>query len=125
MSAPSPFADDWRECLREHYKYVIRTDDKAALQTLPSVLHEAGFSDDDLRQIELEATMHVDDAPADFVPKPHPAECTCGLCSEQGQALLQAGHDAEGQPLTQEQLQEQAAREAADDAPRQLSLFDF
>jgi hypothetical protein len=126
MVAESPFASEWRKCLREHYKYVIRNADAVTQVTLPSVLDEAGFRDDDLRGIEREATMHVDDAPADFVPGPHPAECTCTLCTEQGQALLQAGHDEAGQPLSAEQLAEQAERDAAeqaDDDPKQLSLF--
>ena len=126
MVAKSPFADEWRKCLSEHYKHVIRNADEITQQTLPSVLAEAGFRDDDLRTLEYEATMHVDDAPADFVPKPHPAECTCTLCSEQGQALLQAGHNDEGQPLSAGQLAEQAERETSekdDDAPQQLSLF--
>jgi hypothetical protein len=65
---PSIFADEWRECLIAHYAYVIRLNDERTERTLRGVMHDAGFSDDDLRQIYVSVTAHVDDMPADFVP---------------------------------------------------------
>lgn len=64
----SIFAADWRDCLVAHYTHVIRTDDKRTERSLRSVMHNVGFSDDDLRQIIISATAHVDDVGADFVP---------------------------------------------------------
>lgn len=128
----SVFADEWRRCLKQHYKYVIGKQDKRTEETLIPIMQRAGFRDDDLRQLYLEATMHVDDVPDDFVPdmervvsesvkdneqtfQAHPAECTCPACME---LVLEEGHDEEGQPL-----EEEAKDEPKDDTPRQKSLF--
>jgi hypothetical protein len=65
----SIFADEWRECLRAHYTYVIRTDDRITERTLRGVMiHEAGFTEAELKELQVGATAHVDDAPANFVP---------------------------------------------------------
>ncbi|MEL6149244.1 MAG: hypothetical protein AAFR56_06435 [Chloroflexota bacterium] len=64
----SPFLDDWRESLREHYKDVVRRNDTQTEKTLVGVLHDVGFTDDDLRQLKLEATMRAEDLHGDFVP---------------------------------------------------------
>lgn len=113
----SVFKDEWRRCLKEHYKYVIRNQDSTTQRTLLPVLHRLGFTDDDLRQLYVEATMRADDMPDDFMPDipaaagantsaaaepaPHPAECTCDACSMD--TLLEEGHDDEGQPLPEEE----------------------
>ncbi|MEO8393935.1 MAG: hypothetical protein ABI700_13170 [Chloroflexota bacterium] len=62
------FADEWRECLRAHFTTVIRMNDKITEKTLRGVMIEAGFSDAELRELTVRATMHVDDVGADFVP---------------------------------------------------------
>ncbi|MEM6530455.1 MAG: hypothetical protein AAF653_19305 [Chloroflexota bacterium] len=64
----SPFADDWRESLREHYKDVTRRNDTLTEKTLVGVMHDVGFTDDELRQLKLEATMRAEDLQGDFVP---------------------------------------------------------
>jgi hypothetical protein len=64
----SPFADEWRECLREQYMEVIRNDDQVTLKTLVGVLYEVGFTEDELKELYLRATMHVDDLRDGFVP---------------------------------------------------------
>jgi hypothetical protein len=65
----SIFADEWRDCLRAHFTNVIRTEDKITERTLRGVMiHEAGFTDAELKELAVLATAHVDDAPADFVP---------------------------------------------------------
>lgn len=64
----SIFAADWRDCLIAHYAYVVRADDKRTERSLRGVMHNAGFSDDDLKQIIIEATAHIDDVGTDFVP---------------------------------------------------------
>jgi hypothetical protein len=64
----SIFAEEWRECLRAHYSYVIRSDDRLTERTLRGVMiHEAGFTEDELKELQVRATMRVEDAP-DFVP---------------------------------------------------------
>jgi hypothetical protein len=62
------FADDWRDCLREQFKYVIRQQDHRTQATLLSVLYEVGFTDDELDALRLEATMRAEDMPDDYVP---------------------------------------------------------
>ena len=62
------FADDWRDTLREQYKYVIQQGDKRTEATLIEVLHEVGFTENELAALRLEATMRAEDMPDDFVP---------------------------------------------------------
>jgi hypothetical protein len=106
MAERSIFFEEWRRCLQEHYRQVIRTQDSVTEKTLVGVLHRVGFSDDELRQLYMEATMRADGTPADFVPDMsklpfyvHPAECTCAACMDK---TLEVGHDAEGQPIIAE-----------------------
>jgi hypothetical protein len=135
----SVFADDWRECLREQYKSVVRNEDRVTLQSLTAVMHQVGFTDDELTQLRIEATMRVEDMPDDFVPDmslvqqpveepiienvAHPLECQCPQCVE----LNHIPHDDEGQPLAGDDLLEFAERQQLeaedDDAPTQMSLF--
>lgn len=134
----SVFADEWRRCLKEHYKYVISNQDKRTEETLIPIMNRAGFREDDLRQLYLQATMHVDDVADDFVPdmervapesveaseqtsneqsfQVHPAECTCPDCMD---IVLEEGHDEEGQPL--EEIEDDD--EPKDDSPKQKSFF--
>lgn len=143
------FGDEWRDCLRAHYQHAVRQDDKVALKTLVPVLqNKIGFGDDELRQLYVEATMHVDDI--DFIPdldiferaeiiaqgeaapvpempafQPHPLECQCPECVR----INLVPHNEEGQPLDADQqaeLEEREAHEARHDSEHsatQLSLF--
>lgn len=134
----SVFSDEWRRCLEEHYKYVVRNQDKATEATLTPILNRFGFREDELRQLTVEATMRADDMPDDFVPdmeliesesveaiqdevinhpettfQVHPAECACAACMD---IVLEEGHDEDGQPLEDEPEPEK-------DTPKQKSLF--
>jgi len=62
------FANEWVECLEAHYMHVIRTKDKVTEPSLSIVMHSAGFSDAQLAELRVRATMHIDDVGADFVP---------------------------------------------------------
>lgn len=62
------FADDWRDCLRSHYMHVIRTNDRVTEPSLRIVMNQAGFSDAELAEFRVRATMHVDHLDGDFVP---------------------------------------------------------
>ena len=62
------FADEWMECLESHYMHVIRINDKVTEPSLSIVMHSAGFSDTQLAELRVRATMHIDDVGADFVP---------------------------------------------------------
>ena len=120
------FADDWHDCLREQYMHVIRQDDHITLNTLTGVMHQVGFSDTELAELRVQATMHVDDVGADFVPDLDILEPT-----------VYAGVDVEDEPddtpPTYAEALEEAAQEsesepedeppAEPDAPQQLSLF--
>lgn len=148
MNRQSPFGDEWRRCLREHYKQTVRDNDRATLETLNGVMNQVGFREDELRGLVLEATMRAEDLPDGFMPpldlleqplpNRHPAECACPQCVAQDVTP----HDDEGQPLTGDALKEHLQRTAweqgvkemplildeppADDAdgPKQLSMFD-
>jgi len=63
------FADDWREALEAHYRDVVRRNDQQAEETLKGILNSVGFTDDDLRQMKLEATMRAEDLQGNFVPQ--------------------------------------------------------
>ena len=101
MSGQSIFSDDWRDCLRAHYMHVIRTDDKGTEVTLRAVMREAGFTADELKALYVEATMHVDDVPPDFIPdmdfaapEPAPEQVVQALVEEA--AVVIDGIDDEG-----------------------------
>lgn len=135
----SVFSDDWRDCLRENYKHVVRNNDQVTKPSLLTVMNEVGFTEDDLRMLEIEATMRAEDMPDDYVPaavkeipvadkpfEPHPLECQCPACME----LNRIPHDADGQPIQfdpddpenpDNQIDEQP--EDDPDGPQQLTLF--
>jgi hypothetical protein len=128
------FSDDWRSCLREQYKHVVRVDDSITRNSLTGVMYQVGFTDDELAQLRVEATMRVEDMPDDFVPdlnilenetipesqpaqspapefQPHPLECQCPACVE----INMTPHDEEGQPIEID--------EEDPDAPKQMTMF--
>lgn len=133
----SVFSDAWRQCLREQYKTVIRENDRVTKRSLDTVMQQVGFTEDELKQLIVEATMHVDDAPEDFEPdlamfgaerpaqgadepfQPHPLECQCPSCMEQPLTP----HDADGQPIPADEIDPERPDDEDDDAPRQLSMF--
>ncbi len=106
MDHRSVFFDEWIRSLREQFKHVVRRNDKVTLPTLTAVMQNVGFSEDELTQLRVEATMHVDDVGKDFVAdldalssivpvQPHVAECSCLQCVTTDECQF----DAEGQPL--------------------------
>lgn len=50
----SIFYDEWRDCLREHYIYVIQSNDHVTEPSLREVMLEIGFTEDDLEHIRAE-----------------------------------------------------------------------
>ena len=106
MDQQSVFFEEWMRSLREQYKYVVRRQDKVALPSLTAVLHQIGFTDGELAQLRLEATMHRDDVGADYVPdmtilagQAHPDECRCPQCFP----IDESRFDDEGQPLADDE----------------------
>jgi hypothetical protein len=148
MPVENVFDEEWRDCLRAHYKYVVRANDNRTHETLTQVLTHPSinFTEGELRQLYIEATMRAEDfsedqlrkivetqavieeqfptAPsseADRTFQPHPLECQCPSCIQ----INLIPHDDEGQPLDEDQvaeLEEQQKRDQ-DDLPKQLSLF--
>ncbi len=138
----SIFAQEWRDCLRAHYTTVVRASDHVTEKTLRTVMFEAGFSEDDLRQLYIQATAHVDNVGDDFVPDMDfiegkaeavivPAvsvtpEVIEAEIVEESVAMDEAA-DAESE--SDEADQSEQADEAQDEAPKndpdvtQLSLF--
>jgi hypothetical protein len=68
MPGTSPFSQEWRDCLAAHYRYTVRSEDIRTERTLTQVMRGVGFTDQQLAEMRLHATMHIDDMPADFVP---------------------------------------------------------
>ena len=106
MDSRSVFFEEWLRSLREQYKHVVRNNDLVTLPTLTAVMQNVGFSEDELKQLRLEATIRVEDVPQDFKPDmkileptatsvAHPAECHCPQCI----AIDDGAHDADGQPI--------------------------
>lgn len=104
MDSQSVFHEEWLRSLREQYKRVVRNDDRATLSSLTAVMHNVGFRDDELTQLRIEATMHVDNVREDFSPdmdilaktklaQAHPAECACPECV----TVDESKFDSEGQ----------------------------
>ena len=112
MDQQSVFFEEWIRSLREQYKHVVRQDDRVTLPSLTAVMLDVGFSEDELAQLRVEATMHVDDVGADHVADmeilrhslPHSAECRCPVCAPNDMARF----DADGQPLAMDPEQETA-----------------
>jgi hypothetical protein len=62
------FADDWRDCLRAHYNHVVRTEDHVTEPSLHKVMNAAGFSESELAEMRVRATMRADEMPDGFEP---------------------------------------------------------
>lgn len=141
----SIFVDEWRKCLNEHYKYVIREQDKVTEETLTPIMHQVGYTDEDLGRLYVEATMddtsktpdmnRAMSAVEDTMPNQpfhiHPAECQCAACMD---TVLDIGHDEDGQPLSEPEEPQEAQgnifvvekpqdADSDEDSPRQISLF--
>jgi rubredoxin len=149
MTKESVFFEEWRKCLQEHYKAVIRRDDQLTERTLVPVLHKVGFTDDELRALYIEATLRTEDLPEGYVPnlsRFEPADTATESIPTPKPALKQGQppeptfqahpaecscpscmdkvdllkHDREGQPLTPDQVAENRERALA---PQQKTLF--
>lgn len=121
------FQDEWRKCLQEHYKDVVQRRDERTRTTLQPILGRIGFREDELKELYVRASMHVDDVGADFVPAfdalpampsvltdneamtftPHPAECVCAACMD---VVDTTRHDDEGQVLGADAIAEKSER---------------
>ena len=123
MDQQSVFFGEWIRSLREQYKYVVRSRDRVTLPSLTAVLHQVGFTDDELAQLRIEATMRLDDVGEDYVAdmtvldkvkagQAHPAECSCPQCIPVDDSQF----DRDGQPLVDDDP-EQAAWEGGHTFP--------
>ena len=129
MNRKSPFAEEWRNCLREHYKETVRTNDRATLETLTGIMNSVGFREDDLRTLMIEATIRADELPDGYLPpldlleqplpNRHPAECQCPQCVEQNVVP----HDKEGQPLEGDALKEELMRAQWEQGIKEMPLI--
>ena len=62
------FADEWRACLRQHYMYVIQHNDTVTEPTLHGILLRVGFSEEEIREIAIQAKMRDTDATPGELP---------------------------------------------------------
>ncbi len=131
MSESSIFAGEWRDCLRAHYVHVVRAQDKLVQRTLISIMHEAGFSDEELRELTIRATMHVDEVGADFVLDAALFESVtlpdAPVPKAAAEEQIAVPAQDESAPAEMEEPEPPPASEEyyapPDDSPRQLSLF--
>jgi hypothetical protein len=96
MGNESPFADAWRDCLREHYKQVVRDSNTQRHDEMTQIMHQAGFTEDELITLYIQATMLGEGLMDDFyvsdlaaletyrqrriVQQKHDNRCTCRAC---------------------------------------------
>ena len=132
MPRQSVFADEWRACLREQYKYVVRNNDAKTTVSLTDVMHEAGFTDDELAELRVLATLRADKTPDDFMPDMHVLESedtrvfpaalpdTSDTIEDD---LSETSVEMESDAVDTEEDDSDGEESRGDDAPQQLSLF--
>ncbi|GAB4568864.1 MAG: hypothetical protein Kow0077_00420 [Anaerolineae bacterium] len=64
----SIFHEDWRDCLKAHYMYVVQHDDRVTEPSLHEILLRVGFSEDEIREMAIRAKMRDTDAAPDELP---------------------------------------------------------
>lgn len=84
------FADDWREQQETQFQYIARVGTPEQRISMRIIMHDLGYTDEQLDLLYLHATMHQDELPLDFVPDVnlidrlrnvrHPNECVCPAC---------------------------------------------
>jgi hypothetical protein len=120
------FGDDWRECLQAHYVHVIRNRDHVTRPTLRVVMQQAGFDESQMAEMEVRATMHIDDAGVDFVPDAEVVRSFAAVpAAEPAEAVIDDMPALEALPEIDEAeyIGEEQLASKDDDAPQQLSLF--
>ena len=135
---------DWSSCpgngafARAH----VRRDDQRTLKSLLRVMHDTGFSDAELAELRVRATMRVEDVPEDFVPDMNIFQVNADVAPSPDIAPQpDTPHDIEDEIVdrvqdeiletiepAEEDFQNDApkemeAEEEDPDAPQQLSLF--
>jgi hypothetical protein len=86
------FFDEWRQCLREHYLYVVRIGDEGTERTLRQVMKRVHFTDEDLHSFRLEA---LGESPEDYPYLEEELEATLAAeAAEDLAAALQAEQSA-------------------------------
>jgi hypothetical protein len=147
----NPFETQWRECLRAHYTHVIRVQDVGTERTLSKILKRLNFTDAELAELRVLATIRTEDMGEDFVPDMAALGEVIAGRVEAELAVMEAAAEAESVPPAAEviaettlvagvTLAEAPAADAeppvppapppqdeyyapADDSPRQMSLF--
>ena len=111
MSGPSPFAQDWRDCLRAHYQQVVRNEDHATERTLVGVLQKLGFEDTELGELKVLATLRDDELSPDFVPDLEV------LTAEAVADIQQQAAAAPSEPELPPVLEAESAADSSEEAP--------
>jgi hypothetical protein len=135
MPGNSPFSDDWRDCLRAHFAYTVRMQDVRTEHTLSAVMQEIGFSEAEMRELRVRATLRTEDVPPDFVPdlqalaeQSPPEAARVFAVAAVPEALAEAVQEElleleEESVIDPDEVQEAAAPPPSPDEPQQLSLF--
>ncbi len=96
MRKASPFDDARRDCLREHYKQVVRDSNTHRHDEMTQIMLQAGFNEDELVTLFVQATMLGEGLTDDFyisdlaaletyrqrriLQQKHNNSCTCRAC---------------------------------------------
>jgi hypothetical protein len=141
MARQSVFVEEWRACLREQYKYVVRNNDATTIVSLTDVMYEVGFTDSELAELRVLATLRADETPDDFVPDihalepddsrvfpaaaPEPSEVVEAVEDDSSETLVEIEMEADVVGIEDTSDDSDSGDEAANtgDPPQQLSLF--
>ncbi len=63
MSQHDIFFDEWRDCLKAHYLYVVRTEDHVTEPTLRGILLDAGITEGEIEAWYQEAIQPPEPPP--------------------------------------------------------------
>jgi hypothetical protein len=136
MNAINPFEQEWRECLRAHYIYVVRSGDEATERTLTSVMEQAGFDSKTMVELRIRATLRAEELPADFVPDfaaleeqlaaqvlEQAAKAVEMTAPEETMQPVIAVPDGDGEAQDKAPAPSEEYYAPPDDTPQQLTLF--
>lgn len=65
----NPFLDDWYDHQVAHYQEAVRRRDTVTKNSVELLLLEIGYTEAQLQEFRVLATMRADDMPEDYLPE--------------------------------------------------------
>jgi len=72
MNDENLFKQDWQDCLRAHYAYVVREQDMNNERSLVTVLLQTGFDQEDIDLMRAALGWVIEPPPVEISPEPAP-----------------------------------------------------